>query len=605
MTKDALSRYQDNLQGQLLTPAAEQGMLDQSTEPEEFGYGHIFAILLRRRYSVIGIFAFVLIAAALWTLRLAPEYESSMLVLIEPNYQAKNVGDDDAANANFADANVEVDSTTQLQILRSSEILNQALESLRPEYPTLTLRTIQEGLDVKRFFDLDGKGDSVEYTNIIEITYIGESPEQTQRVLQSLLSVYQLYNLEQQKLRLARGLAFINEQLPAARTSIADAEADLQTFRSRQGVINPNERADAASVSLESIKSERETLKAQYSETLASYQALQKQLSLPPQQAILAARLSESSRYQSLLNQIQTTDLELSRLRQELTDDHPTVQNLQKQRQDQLTLLQQESKRVLGKDAPQVQDPTVLLNQGQLGSNDLDFAAELAGLQKNLASLKARDRSLAQTEAKLQAELKKYPKLIAEYNQLQPEVATRRQTLDKLLVARQELGLEIARGGFDWKVVEAPGYGYKIGPQIKRNLLLGAVVGLFMGVAAAFLQEALDDRVHTSEDLDSQVPLPLLGIIPELSEAQSEDSIVPMPFPDGYVEQVGAAPELFQWQPLRESLDLIYTNIQLQQAQTPYQSLMITSALPGEGKSTLSMGLAFKCCPFRPASAID
>ena len=146
-------------------------------------------------------------------------------------------------------------------------------------------------------------------------------------------------------------------------------------------------------------------------------------------------------------------------------------------------------------------------------------------------------------------------------------------------------------GGFDWKLVEAPQLGYKVGPNTKRNLFLGTTVGLFLGAAVALLRDSLDDRVHNSDDLDSQSPLPLLGMIPELSQAQTEDAIVATPFPS-YTERMVATPELFQWQPLRESLDLIYTNIQLLQAHTPYRSLMLTSALGGEGKSTLSIGLA-------------
>ena len=585
MTSNALSKPQNDAAKGLLTPGPGGESLSPAVEPEEFGYGHFLAIFGRRRFWFLGILMAVFAGTAFWTLRATPIYQSSMMILIEPNYQAKESGNEE----DFADANVEVDAATQMAILQSSEVLQQALDSLLPEYPTLSIRKLQKNLSIEPYY---GSGDEDNRrTDIIEISYQSEDREQTQRILQTLLSVYQLYNLEQQKLRLSRGLAFINEQLPEARKSIAAAEASLQSFRSQQGLIDPNERAETTAVAVKEIKNEREKLKAQYSETNASFLVLQRQMALPPDQAILAARLSESNRYQSLLDQIQATELDLSRQQQQLTEDHPTIENLQRQHQDQLALLQQEIKRVLGPDAPQVLQQGSLLNQGQLTANDQALAAQLADLQKDLESLDARDQSLAQTEATLTAELQRYPQLIAEYNRLQPEVQTRRQTLDKLLTARQELGLEIARGGFEWKLVEAPQLGYKISPNTRQNLLLGLAMGLFLGALGALLRDALDDRVHTSEDLDNQIPLPLLGIIPELSRKDTEGALVVSPFPS-QPEPMAATPEIFQWQPLRESLDLIYTNIQLLQAHTPYRSLMVTSALAGEGKSTLSIGLA-------------
>jgi len=72
------------------------------------------------------------------------------------------------------------------------------------------------------------------------------------------------------------------------------------------------------------------------------------------------------------------------------------------------------------------------------------------------------------------------------------------------------LSLEIARGGFDWQTLEEPQLGLQIGPNIKLNLLLGLVVGLMLGGGAAFLREMFDDSVHSSEELEKQVALPLL-----------------------------------------------------------------------------------------------
>ncbi|MCA1993912.1 MAG: polysaccharide biosynthesis tyrosine autokinase, partial [Coleofasciculus sp. S288] len=232
-----------------------------------------------------------------------------------------------------------------------------------------------------------------------------------------------------------------------------------------------------------------------------------------------------------------------------------------------------------------------LFSEGQLGKADIELATKLVEAEATLQSLKARDESLAKTEQQLRAEINRFPSMIAQYNRLQPEVEIKRKTLEQLLENRQDLGLELARGGFNWQVVEEPRLGEKIGPSLKRNLMLGAVVGLFLGGVAAFVRESLDDAVHTSDDLKKGVALPLLGIIPELPQPDVTALSVNFPFRKLSVTTPSIL-QTIQWLPFRESLDLIYKNIQLLSPTSKLQSLMVTSALPGEGKSTLVLGLA-------------
>lgn len=571
--------------------AHHQDALIAQNIDKDWGYGHLLSILVRRKFWFMGAFAGAVAGSIFLTLKTQPLYQSTMQILVESNYQSKPNGlGPQTAEDRFADPNVQVDLTTQLQVLAGSEVLSRAVERLQADYPDLTIDDLREFLSVNPVYGLDHTGKGKVATKVLEATFTSTEPEKTQRILETVLAVYQLYNLEQQKLRLSKGLAFIDKQLPEVRRSVLEAEAALKAFRSGTNVIDPATQAQTAAAALDRIKAERQALDAQYRETYASYTSVQRQIQLSPDQARTSARLSESPRYQTLLNQIQQTELELAQQRQTLTEDHPIIVNLLSQRQDQLALLEQEVGRVLGNDSGQLPVSNSQLNVGQLGRNDLSLVSQLSELQKNLRSLKARERSLAQTEAKLTAELRQYPELLAQFNRLQPEVTTRRETLQKLLEARQELGLEIARGGFDWQVVEAPQLGIQVSPNAKRNLLLGAVVGLFLGGITAFVREAIDDKFHSSDDFSSQFPLPLLGAIPELSVTDMRDALI-LPLTSAQSPSL-TTPELFQWQPLRESLDLIYTNIQLLQAQNPYKTLMITSSGAGEGKSTLALGLA-------------
>lgn len=544
------------------------------TEPS---YGQLFAVLIRRRAWLIGVFLGVLSTAAIVTLILKPTYQSSMQLLIEPNYQSKQSA---GADIPFADANVEIDNSTQLTLMRSTQMLQKALDSLKQEYPELQIKHLRKRLILTQVEDDKTK------TKVFQVVYTDTDPVKAQRVLEAIQTVYLDYNRKQQELRLANGLSFINEQLPEAQGELDAAETTLEQFRKKQNLIDPTLQSKVLIETLNTVQQDRRTNLAQLRETQARYNELQQQLQRSPQNTATTARLSESTRYQTLLNEIQKIELELAKERQRFSDSSPVVKRLLAEYQEQQTLLQQETERVLGSPIPA--SGSRLLQQGQLGKNDLDLASQLTAAQVDLQALQAREQSLAKMEQSLNAELKQFPYLLSEYNRLQPNLEIRRETLQELLRARQELGLEIARGGFDWQVVEQPRLGDKVSPSWKKNMLLGAAAGLMLGCVAAFLRDSLDDAVHTPDELKQQVGLPLLGMVPQMPIAGTRGSRQRL----HYSQSPALTAEVLQSRPFREALDLVYKNIQLLNPVSPFRSLVVTSALAGEGKTTLSLGLA-------------
>ncbi|GAB4331332.1 MAG: polysaccharide biosynthesis tyrosine autokinase [Leptolyngbyaceae cyanobacterium] len=546
----------------------------------EPGYGQLLAVLLRRRYWLFGTFLGVLSLATLYTLLQKPIYQSSMQLLVEPNYQSKKGGA--RIDSFFADSNVEIDNSTQLTQMRSSQLLQKAVSLLKPKYPDITAEKLQKSLVLTQVEE-----DKVK-TKIFQVLYADHDPVKTQRVLLAIRQVYQDYNREQQKQRLARGLEFIDEQLPVVENQVQESENALEGFRKNRNLVDPELQSKTLVESLTRIQQEQQTNAARIRDTQARYKALEQQLSRSPRQALTAARLSQSNRFQGLLTEIQKTELELARARTRFTDDSPLVQQLLERRQRQQQLIQQEQQQVLGNDLA-VSDEQPMLSEAQLSQTDTALVGQLAEAQVNLAALTAQAQSLAATERSLRAQLQQFPSLLAQYGRLQPKVELNRTTFQQLLKARQELALEIARGGFDWQVVEQPKLGMKVGPDLSRNLLLGAVAGLMLGAIAAFVRDSADDAVHSSDDL-KQVSLPLLGLVPVLPR-ETVPVIIHLPFsrPD---LPVPSAMQVIYWQPFREALDLIYKNIQLLPTAAGLKSLVVTSALAGEGKSTIALGLA-------------
>lgn len=112
-------------------------------------------------------------------------------------------------------------------------------------------------------------------------------------------------------------------------------------------------------------------------------------------------------------------------------------------------------------------------------------------------------------------------------------------------------------------------------PNVLLNIVLGLLIGLGLGVAAAFLRSVLDTRIHSAHDIEQVTDRPILGAVSYDPEAKKRPLIV------------HADPR----NPRAESFRSMRTNLQFVNIGGP-RSYVITSSVPGEGKSTTAANLA-------------
>ncbi len=541
------------------------------------GYGKIFAVLVRRRFWLLGGLSLGLVIAVFMNVITKPKYTSSMRLLVESTYKSNS--------SSFIDSNVQIDYTTQLNLLQSSSLFQKAANMLATEYPGINGAELQS-------LKIGMLGSKEEPTKIVEVKYTDIDPVKTRQVLRAFQKVYTDYNREQQEKRLQNGLAGIDEQVIQLRQSISDITDSIEEFRRKNNLFDANQRVTEVTSALSAIEQQQRNTKLEYEQATTKLESLQQKLNLSSQEAVLLTRLNQSQRYQALVTEMQSIEVALNREKARFPSTNPIVEALELKFNQQQASLEEERRSILGDANLPISSKW---NGDQLSGIDINLANQIIETQTQITLLNARFDSLADQEKTLRVEINRLPKLLGEYESLKPKLQIQQDTLQTLLKNREELRLEIARGGFDWQVVEEPSLGITdAADNLRKNLLLGVVAGLFIGGAAAFIRDMQDDTMHTYDDLEKQISsLALLGMTPQYLQSEESGSNFLPQFLKGH----SVSPltiEIVQWLPFRESLDLIYKNIQLNSYshETNIRSIVITSALPDEGKSTIALGLA-------------
>ena len=188
---------------------------------------------------------------------------------------------------------------------------------------------------------------------------------------------------------------------------------------------------------------------------------------------------------------------------------------------------------------------------------------------------------------------------LVQYNILQRDAESNKQLYDGLLQKLKEATITAGLRSSNIRVVDpalAPTSPAR--PQKARNILLGILVGLVGGVGLALFREYLDNTVKSPDDVETLTGLPSLAVVPTLPGLNGRHEGRLARFVGRAVPQAASDPRvelLSHIQPksqISEAFRALRTSLLLSQAEHPPQVILVTSALPQEGKTTAAVNLA-------------
>lgn len=199
---------------------------------------------------------------------------------------------------------------------------------------------------------------------------------------------------------------------------------------------------------------------------------------------------------------------------------------------------------------------------------------------------------------KQKAEANDLAEKLVQYHILQHDAESNKQLYDGLLQKLKEAGITAGLRSSNIRVVDpalAPASPSR--PQKARNILLAVLVGLVGGVGLALFREYLDNTVKSPDDIEALTGLPSLAVVPSLPGLRTSHSRFSRLAREAAPQSAsGPRVELLSYiQPksqISEAFRALRTSLLLSQADHPPQVILVTSALPREGKTTAAVNLA-------------
>jgi polysaccharide biosynthesis transport protein len=552
---------------ELFSPPSRLPAWDLSPrEPHLYDY---LLILRKHQWLILSFMLAVVSITAIGTFRMQPVYVATSRIEIDRENSNilpfQNTDDYMADLENYIETQSKIltSETLALQTIRSGVLSGQtdfssdpsasdalATGSLANLKPPPELGAFLASLSVKR----------VPNSRLMDVSFESTNPLQAAQIVNSHIKNYVEQNFQSRYEATTRASTWLTDQLNELKIRVEKAEDARITYERQNQIWALDDKQNVTTQRLADLN--RQWTDAQ----------------------------SERMRKQSLFEFAKAGDVDsVPQIR-----DNPTVQDLLRKRAEIYAQFTDASNQY-GPNFPKVQRLQSQLKELDAAA-DKEKRAVMARLESEYAEARQREQLLWQALEQQKAEVNQMSERMVQYSILRREAEANKALYDGLLTKLKEAGISAGLRSSNIRVVDpamVPTYPSR--PSKTRNIALSFLVGLVGGIGLALLREYMDNTVKSPDDIEALVRLPSLAVVPAFSEPNGDrtrSKLLKGASTNGHDKRIELVAQHLPKSQMSEAFRALRTSLLLSQADHPPQVILVTSALPREGKTTAAANLA-------------
>ncbi|MEM8673640.1 MAG: polysaccharide biosynthesis tyrosine autokinase [Cyanobacteria bacterium P01_G01_bin.67] len=521
-----------------------------------------FLKLKRRWFPALSVFVVTIGTTFFLTSFLDKTYRSEGKILFRKYTPDALLDLDDNANEFTSLLNNQTPLSTERLRMVSEPVLQQTIDQLKLENSDgepLKIKELKQRLSVE----------IVGGTDVISVEYKDPDPIISSKVVNTLMDVYVEEHVRSNKKATASADSFITNTIPKIESKLQGLEYRLQGFYEKNQVVDLQEEKKILVAEIGTLNRQISSVGAELQGKKAQTGSLQNQLGLNLRQAIAANQLGNTPQVKSILEQLNTTETELSQERQRFNDNHPLIASLTEKKQTLNSQLRKLINQYVGAKVSEG-----LLEGGNVKDNQLE---KFINLKIEELSLQTELSSLYQYQQVYLDRAKQIPRLEKQEQSLLREVESARSTYNTLLDNKSDIDVLINQQTGNAQIIESGRVPEEGSTGRVPLMLLGVVMGLFLSNLTAILLEMQDRTLKTIPEIKQKFAYQVLGIVPLDSLQNTQSGIVVQREPDSFSSEI---------------YRMIQTNLKFLAVKRQPKVILMTSSVPGEGKSTVAANLA-------------
>lgn len=380
-------------------------------------------------------------------------------------------------------------------------------------------------------------------TNIMSASYRNTDPKLAHDVVNTLVQAYLEQTVGFNSEEASRTVGFVEQQIEGVRNELDNAEKNLEAYKSKSGVVMLDSTGQELISKLSETEKERAELTIQKKGiefALASLKdARRRGVTYSP------SITKDDPLVSGLATRLAELEVQKSALLADSTEEHPAVKAVREQ-------IDEVQRKIQATYESELRD---------LSKQEAETGKVLGQYEGMLKSLPTAERDLAKLTRVSKANADIYTFLLQKHEEARIAKAS---TITNINIVDPAI------------IPDKP-----VKPQKLKNLLLGVIVGLMLGVGLAFFQEYLDDTIKDADGAKRELGWPLLAVTPQIRNVEGA----------GNDERISLLTHLEPKSQAAEAFRSLRTGIHFSSVNRNRQVILLTSTFPGEGKSTVGANL--------------